>query len=650
MSVIGAQGGGSQSATGASSTARTNSAPGFIDRPSHDGIQVAKSFGTGSFSSDCPSTDKTRCDHSPDSRSNTSSDGCIPQESSSTNVKDISYLGGLALFICSTTGSGVVSLPLIAQNAGWVPTMVCFALIGFLSYLSSMFICEAMTIVPGNDRFQSNVEFSNLVLCFFGKRYQAFVQAVCFLAVQTNNIASIVLCAQLFDNLLIRIFHRTCGIEICPNPSFVCVIEQLPTSSPFTGVMIISAGVIVALALIVPLGLMNLSENIWIQMVSATLILLIILQWIVTFFSHGIDTSRVPAVGTNVSQTFGQILFNFAYVVNVPSWANAKKPGVSPHKTIGSAISLMTVVFTMVCILGGMAFQIPSNSNMIQAIFSSPDVTVLSQIAGYTFPLAALITSIPVSIIVIRYNLVQSKTCSKTWANILAGVVPWFIAVPCMTQPWLTTVVGWCALLLVSSANYVIPFVLFIASKTQQRRECQKREMDGDISHDIRANPENAASDMTTIPTRLSCHDLEKGDTDSIEEGKEALPTDKSKKHDGVDALTPPFLRGNNYTIPGLGRRCSMQKNGRRRQDSTTSMCSTLRHHHSNHSQQDGDNVYSVPDHSNPQDLTADEKEEEKDGKAPWRFHAVHQKLPSGVIAWSALSLLSIGISATIVY
>ncbi|KAF8945937.1 hypothetical protein BGZ47_001709 [Haplosporangium gracile] len=393
-----------------------------------------------------------------------------PVATATTVVKDISFWGGLCLLICNTTGPGAVTLPLVAQSAGWIPTVIGFVLVGVLSYLSSMFVCEAMTEVPGNEHYQANVEFSNLVLCFLGRRYQVLVQIICFLAMQTTNIASIAICAQLFDNLLIRIAHRTCGIQVYPSATFICVGEQLPSASPFSGTLIMSTGALLAMLLIVPLCLLNLSENIWLQVGSCILILLIFVQWIVTFFQHGLDSSRVPAVGADMSQTFGSILFNYAFITAVPSWANAKQSHVSPHKTVGSNISLMTTLFVLVSVLGGMAFAIPGNSTMIQAISSSPDVTTLSQIAGYTFPIAALVTSIPINMIVLRYNLIQSKTCRKAWANVMAGGLPWLVAIPCMTGSGLTNAVGWSSLFLVSSANFVIPFVLYIYSKKYRAR------------------------------------------------------------------------------------------------------------------------------------------------------------------------------------
>ncbi|KAG0016709.1 hypothetical protein BGZ81_011083, partial [Podila clonocystis] len=314
------------------------------------------------------------------------------------------------------------------------------------------------------------VEYSNLVLCFFGRRYHLFVQIVCFLAMQTTNIASIAVSAQLFDNLLIKLFHRTCGIQVYPYPSFVCVTEQLPSASPFSGVMIMTAGVLLALAMILPLAVLKLSENIWLQLASFILMILIVLQWIVTFFMHGLDTTLVPIIGPDVSQTFGTILFNYAFITTVPSWANAKKPSVSIHKSIGWSVTITTIIYLCVAIIGGMAFQIPDNSSLIQAINSAPGATVLSQVTGYTFPIAALITSIPINIIVIRYNLIQSGACNMVWSNILSGVLPWLVAIPCMTGAGLTAVINWSSLFLVSTANFIIPFILYIYSKKHREK------------------------------------------------------------------------------------------------------------------------------------------------------------------------------------
>lgn len=501
---------------------------------------------------------------------------------------------------------------------------------------------------------------------------------VCFLAMQTTNIASIAICAQLFDNLLIKLFHRTCGIQVYPSAAFVCVSEQLPSASPFSGVLIMSTGALVALMMIVPLCLLNLSENIWLQIGSCILILLIFVQWIVTIMTHGLTTMRVPAFGSNLSQTFGAILFNYAFVTAVPSFANAKQPHVSAHKTVGSGVSIMTVLYVLVAILGGMAYEIPDNSSMIQVIGALPDVTILSQIVGYTFPIVALVTSIPVNTIVLRYNLIQSGTCNKTWSNLLAGALPWFFAIPGMTGSGLTKAVGWCSLLFVSAANFVVPFVLYIYSKKHREKLRQLDKIEAQQQETLRVGIKEASMDSTaaTGAPLDSCRGWnrsafwsrvqsfgsfgaqkeneietmnEKTDTmvDSQDQeksfvAKSSTPTTENDSLHLGTVITPPFLNGHNYSIPGFHY-----------------------HHHT-----------AKPIHGKSSDLElqrsqTDEASEEPagtglrgtqadDGGLPhhmgeldtfWSLRAIPRWVPvSGLkIAWGALLLLICGIGATIV-
>ncbi|KAF9565984.1 hypothetical protein EC968_003953 [Mortierella alpina] len=628
-------------------------------------------------------------------------------------VKDISFWGGLALLICNTTGPGSVTLPLVAHSAGWVPTLVGFLLIGSLSYLSSMFICEAMTEVPGNDHFQANVEFSNLVLCFFGRRYQLLVQIVCFLALQTTIIASIAICAQLFDNVLIEIFHRTCGIQVHPTAGLVCVTEQLASASPFSGVMIMSTGALVAMILIIPLCLMNLSENIWLQMGSCFIILVIMVQWVVMFLVHGIEPTRVPAVGSDISQTFGSILFNYAFITAVPSWANAKQPKVSAHKTVGTSVMTMTCLFVLVSILGGMAYDIPANSTLVQAISSAPDSTILSKITGYTFPIAALITSIPVNIIVVRYNLIQSGTCRQKWANVLSGGLPWLFAIPGMTGSGLTEAVNWCSLFLVSAANFVIPFVLYIYSKRHKER--LKRLAEIEVQQIERLSREATRSsghvDQISLASKIeaggwripfywsrrsrSCGEHIQTPTSSAEENAEKAVHSQRTAEDvesgtrelketpeagGFSAqnrerhykeqepgvrlhgsstcitasssnsravhvdpiITPPFLGGNNYTIPGfISFRVPVSF-------SRSSSQLELQRSRSEGPSSDSRNAIGGPGLRASEDRLP---EHDRDLDTLWSLKAIPQWFPASglTVAWSALTILLIGIIATII-
>ncbi len=53
-------------------------------------------------------------------------------------------------------------------------------------------------------------------------------------------------------------------------------------------------------------------------------LIFIFVEWFVTFFIKGIDLSRVSFFSNNQSQVLGTIIFNYAFVITVPSWINEK--------------------------------------------------------------------------------------------------------------------------------------------------------------------------------------------------------------------------------------------------------------------------------------------------------------------------------------
>ena len=53
----------------------------------------------------------------------------------------------------------------------------------------------------------------------------------------------------------------------------------------------------------------------------ATLIFIVV-TWVVTFIMTGLHTDYVPLVSDNQSQVVGTVLFNYAFVITVPSWVN----------------------------------------------------------------------------------------------------------------------------------------------------------------------------------------------------------------------------------------------------------------------------------------------------------------------------------------
>jgi len=67
--------------------------------------------------------------------------------------------------------------------------------------------------------------------------------------------------------------------------------------------------------LVLPLSVLRLGQNIFVQLVSAVTLIGIFIIWIVVFFKHGIN-NHIPAVGSDGSQLVGFVVSNFAFVLS----------------------------------------------------------------------------------------------------------------------------------------------------------------------------------------------------------------------------------------------------------------------------------------------------------------------------------------------
>ena len=70
----------------------------------------------------------------------------------------------------------------------------------------------------------------------------------------------------------------------------------------------------ITLVLVLPLGLIQLSENIKFQIASFITLFVITIVWIATFFQVGITNNPISAVGTSQGTVVGYVISNFAFV------------------------------------------------------------------------------------------------------------------------------------------------------------------------------------------------------------------------------------------------------------------------------------------------------------------------------------------------
>jgi amino acid permease len=75
--------------------------------------------------------------------------------------------GSVALLVNNITGGSMVVFPLTFQQSGWLVPVVVLLGVCMLSTVASLMLVETMSLIPGNQRLQKRVEYTNLVDHFF---------------------------------------------------------------------------------------------------------------------------------------------------------------------------------------------------------------------------------------------------------------------------------------------------------------------------------------------------------------------------------------------------------------------------------------------------------------------------------------------------
>lgn len=137
----------------------------------------------------------------------------------------------------------------------------------------------------------------------------------------------------------------------------------------------------------------------------------------------------------------------------MPSLINELSRSVSIHRSITYPILICIALYLIIGLTGAASFQISSSSDILATLSASHKNKVLTTIANVLFPIAVLVTSVPVFAIVIRYNLVRGNFCSNRksavfglfdseadinqgYAIVWASLMPWIFIIPFQTKVW----------------------------------------------------------------------------------------------------------------------------------------------------------------------------------------------------------------------
>ncbi|KAJ3195017.1 hypothetical protein HK101_001345 [Irineochytrium annulatum] len=317
-------------------------------------------------------------------------------------------------------GAPIPFTPQIFSTLGWVVPTILFLLFAVISAFAVLFIIEAMQAIPGNRHFQGTVEFSTLINFYFGPWQHIVGQLFLYAAIQSQCIQNMVVSSQTLDNLVIAIFHKTCGLAWPGGGStfkWVCVnATSAASGSPFVQAddtaiaMVFTVGLLIVAALCVPLAMLNLDDNIQLQVGAFMLTIVILSQWVLSSCLSGLHLDRVPtaALRSGWQNQVGTIMQNMACTTFVPSWINLKKKNVNAQATVWTAMAIAVFGYIVVGVFPALAFDATGES-ILPALSHFGVPHSLTVATCYAFAIVMLLPSIPVSCIVAENNLTQNR-------------------------------------------------------------------------------------------------------------------------------------------------------------------------------------------------------------------------------------------------
>jgi len=368
--------------------------------------------------------------------------------------KGIGFFGGLCLIFNNACGAGITSLPLIFKDAGWGTATIAMTFFWIASSLTSTMIIDAMRAAPRNED-GSCVELTGCAKHYTGRVGQIVTHVFLFCLCQSLSVAAIIISAQAFDQMVVTVFGQTCGVgSISESFGFGCS-HSSKQDSPFDdGDVVLSLGFMLAAVCTIPLAMCELEDNITIQIVCFFLSLACFLSWFASILAFK-ELEPIPFNSPNYSQLCGTLLYNFAYVVTIPSWYNEKVSGVSVKLSVWTASTACFLFYAGLGYIGGSAY-LDTLSNKVD-LLAALNHDGLAQLAVYFFPIMDALSGVPIFCIIMRSNLREGNACGRWKAMFVSVFLPWIIALPFQTGSGLQKIINLSALLFSSVMNFIVP-------------------------------------------------------------------------------------------------------------------------------------------------------------------------------------------------
>ena len=376
--------------------------------------------------------------------------------------RTIGFVGGLCLLVNNCLGPGLVQMNGQMQQSGWLPVVLGILIFGALAFVSCWMLLYAQARVRST---LTRVEFTGICEYFFPRKVFWFSIFFYILTMIVQCISGIQQTTQLFDLLIVRLFGKSCALEIYPSVFATPCSNEDHGFSVFTpGSGVISLGYVASGLLAIPFGFFPLEDSILFQIISCAVMAVCLVILGVDLSFVGYEPSRVPVVGPSMSGLVGLMMFNFSLAFSLPSWNNERKANVKIKRSVGASILIGSATLLVIGVIGAMAFPFVSkDKNLIDMADASDRALTIA--AVYVFSLANNVTTIPVFSIMIRYTLMEHKVIRKPWAaNLLAILLPWLLVIPFSTGSGFDYVIDFGGSIFIGITCFVAPPVLFICS------------------------------------------------------------------------------------------------------------------------------------------------------------------------------------------
>ncbi|CAJ1374332.1 unnamed protein product [Effrenium voratum] len=417
-------------------------------------------------------------------------------EQAPEETKSIGLIGGVMLLINNLAGPTIVSMPALAQQAGWLPLFLVQAVIAGFSSVCGFMLIEAMRCMPGNHSFDQTIEFTNLA-SFYLPHELYLGTMVCYHVNSILNLMSLIIqSGQVMDYIMLNVYGCAPGLQL-GGLAYVCG-TRTDSVTPFGDSYVLSSSMLAVALICAPFAVKNLDDNVILQYLAVVGLAVMSVIWIALLLKEPAFPHPLPVVTSSQSSLIGTVLFNFAFTSTLPSWVNEKKQDVSVGTTFWTTMGFVVVLYSVVGIVGGMAYPpfYDTNENLFSKLNAGGSKVGQATVAAY--PMLQNVTSIPVLAILIRCNLIQGGLSSSI-ATFIAVGLPWLVSIPFYTGSGFDTIAEVGGLATSSIINFMIPLIMYVVAVGR------KKEREELLSHSKSAATD-ACNELQGIVSSFEVH------------------------------------------------------------------------------------------------------------------------------------------------